>query len=655
MKLTLNSTAQSISKLTANDLPNFSIVTGPNGSGKTHLLRGIENGSIFVDGAAKNIGGRARFFDANSIVPTSTGTFSSQTLRTLRTNTVSQLGNYQTHVRNELTQNIQGLLQNIRQTDPTFSVNDALDLVPKAEAFNLNPPELRPHHLQPLYDHVNALVTSKINDQFLQQFGISRGLAKYASERKVSLLKLTAEDLATEAIDLWGGVNVFQQNLGQLFVAYRDMKLANSLRENHQKKSQVVTSKVYTDEEFVVHYGQSPWDFVNEILSRARLPFKVNAPDEFSYDDFTPLLTKDATGVKVAFENLSSGEKVLMSFALCLYQARDGRQAIDYPEILLLDEIDAPLHPSMVKDLIATIKDVLVADKNIKVILTTHSPTTVAIAPEESVFVMRDSTTLFKTPKEDALRLLTFGVPTLSISFDARRQVFVESRKDAEIYDELYGQLRQKISSEKSLVFIAVSGASKSIPVTDENGGSSVVKKLVGQLKEAGNSSIYGLIDWDTKSSSSERVIVLAQGSRYSLDNCILDPCLLALLVVNENIGWAREKCLVTKGETYLTLAQSPKARMQVLVDTLLELLEYRGEKVECGYSGGERLQLPKSFLRNNGHTHEAIVLEKLRFLQSIGTLDKIKNRIVRSIASDAQAWLPIELQEAFEALVKLG
>lgn len=655
MKLNLQTTYQSLTTLNADELPNFTIITGPNGSGKTHVLRGIENGSILIDGVSKNVGAQARFFDSNSIVPASAGTFSSQTLRQMRSTTLGQLANFQNQLRAEMNQDLQGYIQIVRQTNPSFSVSDPVELSEADFAFDNQTDVMESPHLKQLCDRAKALVAARTTEQHLRNSGISLGLTKFAEQRNISITKLSAEDLATEAIDLWGGVNVFQQNLGQLFVAYRDMMLANSLKELEKNKTGRTDINAFTTEEFAKRYGQSPWDFVNEVLARAQLPFRINAPESFAYEDFTPQLTKTTTGVKIPFESLSSGEKVLMSFALCLYQARDGRQAIEYPEILLLDEIDAPLHPSMVKDLIATIKDVLVAEKNIKVILTTHSPTTVAIAPEESVFVMRDSRTLKKTSKEAALRLLTYGVPTLSISFDARRQVFVESRKDAFIYDELYRQLKPKIKAEKSLVFIAASGAEKEIDISNENGGSSVVNKLVKQLTEAGNTSVYGLIDWDTKSSATDRVKVLAENGRYSLDICVLDPCLLGLLVIRENIDEAKKFNLISADETYLILAQAGKVRMQMLVDKLSTLLGYEGEKIECHYSGGESLHLVKTLLHGNGHAFSKSVLNKFSFLRKISNNSNAEtgmmNRIVKNIVPDSSAWLPIEVQQAFEAL----
>ena len=68
MKLTYSKSLLSIQNFPEIDIPSFAVITGVNGSGKTHLLRSIENGSIIAEGAqSKNHS--IRYFDWGSIVP----------------------------------------------------------------------------------------------------------------------------------------------------------------------------------------------------------------------------------------------------------------------------------------------------------------------------------------------------------------------------------------------------------------------------------------------------------------------------------------------------------------------------------------------------------------------------------------------------------
>jgi hypothetical protein len=72
----------------------------------------------------------------------------------------------------------------------------------------------------------------------------------------------------------------------------------------------------------------------------------------------------------------------------------------------------------------------------VNVIATTHSPSTLACAPEESIYATSaERAGLQKMTKGRALNLLTAGVPTLAVSFSGRRQVFVESEIDSSIYE----------------------------------------------------------------------------------------------------------------------------------------------------------------------------------------------------------------------------
>ena len=447
MKLELRTPHLSISRLVcSSELPDFIVLTGANGSGKTHLLRAIESGTVLVDGISKS-GAQARFFDANSIVPNDVGSFSSQALKNLRNNMLGQLDGFKNQCRNDLNQNVSVQLKALRDISPLLDLTDPLNVFTADFSSVLSESDGQRLIIESNLDQVKQRYAA-IEPSYIQNFGVSAKLDKFAKAANKRLIDIDKDSIETEAIDLWGDANVFQQNLGQIFVAYRDMFVRNQLIKLARQENSNSQAKVFNSEEFRTVYGEPPWDFINRIFENANLPFYVTVPDMTSYEDLTVELCKRGIKQAIPFSSLSSGEKVLMSFALCLYQARDGRQAVQYPELLLFDEIDAPLHPFMVKSVIETVRQELVHKKGIKVILATHSPTTVAIAPEESVYAMYDSSRIEKISKDAALRLLTYGLPTLAISIEARRQVLVESRKDALVYEKIFSILKTTINSE---------------------------------------------------------------------------------------------------------------------------------------------------------------------------------------------------------------
>ena len=140
-----------------------------------------------------------------------------------------------------------------------------------------------------------------------------------------------------------------------------------------------------------------------------------------------------------------------------------------------------------------------------------------------------------KTTKDKALKVLTDGIPSFSINYENRRQVFVESPLDVIFYEGLYNRLSKHLEPEISLSFIS-SGESR----TDKNGAKisncGQVENIVSTLRSAGNKFIWGIIDWDGKNKGSEFVVVLGNGNRYSIENYLFVPILLSALLLREKL-----------------------------------------------------------------------------------------------------------------------
>ena len=137
----------------------------------------------------------------------------------------------------------------------------------------------------------------------------------------------------------------------------------------------------------------TPWDFINNILKTySGFDYTISSPDKFNFDryayqqtrPFIPKLKNERKNVQIDYQSLSSGEHTLFALALCLFKTSSDNL---FPKLLLLDEVDSSLHPSMIENLFRVIKDVFLQNGT-KVILTTHSPTTIALVEEESIFVV---------------------------------------------------------------------------------------------------------------------------------------------------------------------------------------------------------------------------------------------------------------------------
>ena len=171
----------------------------------------------------------------------------------------------------------------------------------------------------------------------------------------------------------------------------------------------------------------APWDTLREILFEMRdaagddglFDFEFSDPDSYelnldNYEQFSfkAEMTNRTTGAQYELESLSSGEKVLMALCLTSFNQYLGRRR---PKLLLLDELDAVLHPSMVAALVTNLKSLFVRHGT-KVLMTSHSAMTVAALEEADIFrVVRidGGVNVSRTTKSEAITELSEGLATV--------------------------------------------------------------------------------------------------------------------------------------------------------------------------------------------------------------------------------------------------
>lgn len=107
------------------------------------------------------------------------------------------------------------------------------------------------------------------------------------------------------------------------------------------------------------------------------------------------------TGATRDMNELSSGEQALLALATLVYT----HTYIQSLPALYLDEIDASLHPSMIQ---AMLKILQKQSGDTRIYLATHSPSTVALALEESLFFVSDGQAK-KIDRHEAIEGLTQG------------------------------------------------------------------------------------------------------------------------------------------------------------------------------------------------------------------------------------------------------
>jgi len=639
MRLSFLRVHKSIASFPETELPNFVVLTGVNGAGKSHLLEAIENGSMQIDDiVVNNQTSPIRRFDWTNLIPQDTGPFAPYQITQERYGFWNELSQYIKEYRPHISQVLQQLN---RFGLDKLDISEIISLTPEKLILTGSTPEQANQIVQSIQNAISN-ATQNVAARFTQNDpnNRSRLVSLFQKNTNKPFIAFEENDFYDHFPSSWQPIDMFQQSFGRLFADYQSNWLRNRIRYVANRDGESVT--FLTDEEFVDRYGEPPWDFVNSVLEAANLDFRINQPPKYDDRPYEPILTDKIRNSQVKFNDLSSGERVLMSFALCLYYAEDRRQIIDYPRILLFDEIDAPLHPSMTQSLLSTIQDVLVNRHGIKVILTTHSPSTVALAPEESLYAMykTDQRRMQKTTKDKALSILTTGVPTLSIDYENRRQVFVESHYDVQFYERLYEKLREHLIPEVSLNFIA-SGAGGS-------GNCDQVKDVVNKLKNGGSRTVYGIIDWDLTNCGNERIKVLGKGNRYSIENYILDPVLVAAFLLREK--WIeRSEIGLSMHENYTNFVTFDNTRLQQVADFVVNKVSLnissKGEddKLSCQYLGGQIISLPKWFLCTQGHSLETDLKNTFQQLKRFTKESQLKLEIIAKVIDDVPSLIPYD------------
>ncbi len=651
MKLILQTSYLSIKELPPTELPPFTLITGVNGAGKTHLLKAIQAGNIQVD-CAPNVSTDIRFFDWTTLVPQDTELFDGHLLVRERSSLIEQ---YEQAVQRHADQII-AVARQVGISGAYLSDPAALATFSQAKLTQiLGDPAKAAQAATILEGAAKAASQNLMGDHRLGN--IRRSIERVAHDAQRYPIALRREDFIASVYPSWGQAELFQQSLGRLFVAYRDLALANQVKQLQKVKGRIDVSAL-SDEEFTEKFMIAPWQFVNQAFKASGLDFVIDHPEEFDTTPYQPKLRKLSSNAEILFSGLSSGEKIIMSFALCLYYAQDKRQVATYPKLLLLDEIDAPLHPSMSRTLVRIVTETLVKEHGINVIAATHSPSTVAVAPEGAIYVMHpDRAGLHKTTKAQALNILTVGVPTLAISWDGRRQVFVESPNDAHLYDAIYQILKPRLGSERSLEFIAT-GATEPTTGMHSNTGCEVVRRLVAGLSEAGNNTVYGLIDWDGKNKPAPRVAVVAEGRRDGLENLILDPLLIAALVVRD----ARDHLNaigLEPSNSYLTFLGYTPVRLQPVVELVQKRVLKNGAnsiaEVDASYLGNFSLRLRDAYLKTDDHKLEELILEAFPPLKgfSKSRAGALMKHIVGTVLIDQPNFIPAEFFDILTTLLQ--
>ena len=595
MKITIKKEYKSLRSLPTFELPDFCMLTGKNGSGKSHLLEAMSKQEIVnISYNGKDLV-NIKFIPFNGLNPKVESDCQYLTLTSNKKQIWSQI-------------NILKIEYNkIRERSPQLAMPEIL----RRTGSNDSTKRLFTHFMD-----LNNGNVELINEDFFDK------------NYDISILNPN---------------EVFSSQFAAIFKLYHTRLEDNNYRIYRNEKFGEHYD-VLTDDEFVLKYGPKPWTLINEMLTNARLPYRVNNPEGQSKEaDFHLCLRDDERNIEIQVNDLSTGEKVLMSLALAIYNTSENEFK---PDVLLLDEPDAPLHPEYSKVLVEAVKKSIVEKACVKVIMTTHNPTTIALGDELDIYQMdRNLGYPVKVSKRFALNLLTNDLENLRVSTESRRQIFVENLNDVGYYERIIRLLKVELPISPQF-----------LPPHNRNGSNCEdVKNIVNSLRGLGNDLVYGLVDYDNHNVDMGYVYVIGGQKRYAIDNYIFDPVFVAFLLVREKI--VKTSDMGVAEYTFTKLNNLDDASVQIIIDYIAAQLNLTtDERVEYITQNGKKYQISKSYFAIQGHELEQKIMNKWPQLNSVkrGKNDEniLKNYMLDNVISEYPEFLSNEFIETFSKIV---
>ncbi|MFT6789660.1 MAG: putative ATP-binding protein involved in virulence [Pseudoalteromonas rhizosphaerae] len=572
------------------------VITGKNGSGKTRLLQSFSNQSSSATIDSVQIPNEEiSYIDHSKLNPNIGNRFNLQNYEATITFTLEFYDKVKSNF------------------DLPFNPDDKIKYQEDYSARNV----------RINYDHLYSLCNK-----------LGKELKKPPSELSHSELRLSYESDIPNILGF--------QNVSAIFNQYIKRLEQNSY--NKFKATQGKTAYFLSDDEFITRFGNKPWIVINEIVKDTfDNKFQFTEPEEdsesFSHE---ANLFHTSDGSIVTTQNLSSGEQTLLWLAITLFNTQYyDSETVKSPKLLLIDEPDAFLHPKMVLKMYQVF-DSFYRNFGTKIILSTHSPTSVALAPDNAVCLVEQNK-IFHVEKDRAISELLDGITQISLNPKNRRQVFVESSYDAEIYQRLYTFLAHRSDKIDPMISLSFVSSGPKMPIQQIlDKGKQLLKEInqqqledfaqalngigncsqvIGQVQalvDSENNTVRGIIDWDKTNNPIPNISVLAQGVAYSIENLALDPLAILLLLHIDFSDRYSIKNFSGDDVNWNTWLNDPHL-LQKSLDQFIENIFNRPSKkdVKIEYILGLQLDTDSEYLTMYGHSLEDLIKTKYPILKS--------------------------------------
>ncbi|MGA3678876.1 AAA family ATPase [Pseudomonas graminis] len=576
------------------------VVTGVNGVGKTRTLKGIADGSIGFATDADVVGaGSIVLLSSDQLKPAFEGGFNEATYQSMLAHTLA----YFKRERNLFNIDYDVVNENLHMRSYRGTQGQGLN-----------------------YSELHALCRS------------------IAKDFDKSVEEITEEDIRINfrgSSQAFAGTNAFATTCN-LYI-----KRIHNSWFNQWRNEKFGSDLAYVPLENIGDvFGEPPWDLMNKVLDESiggKFRFQIPDMESFAYD-YHAVLEEVRTGRPVIAADLSAGEQTLMWMVLIifnmLYSKHSGQL---FPKLILLDEPDVFLHPKMAKNLYSLLEAIVDAFETM-VVITTHSPTTVALAPDEASIVIMNEGVLSLADKDYAIAKLLDGLNHISVSPENRRQVFVESTYDCSIYTAVYSKLKAvlDLDSGVSLSFVSSGPAYPKQALEDKarqyfnpndlemqdflsamrgDGDCSQVIGMVERLIGEGSKTVRGVIDWDKKKNNGNaHVAVFAKDYAYTMENVALDPIAVMLFIHNADSKSYPISEFCDKDVHYSEWLNTPEL-LQLSLDWFLkDAFGYdNAHNVDVEYASMSlKLASDKRYFIQSGHEIASILYKKYDKFRSI-------------------------------------
>jgi energy-coupling factor transporter ATP-binding protein EcfA2 len=376
--------------------------------------------------------------------------------------------------------------------------------------------------------------------------------------------------------------------------------------------------------------GPAPWDELNEVLELAAFPYRFHLAQRLSVGEPVRLLLRHTmTNDQVPIADLSSGEATIIRLLLLTFAAKRASFGL---KLFLLDEPDAHLHTSLIHSFLGVLGQ-LVHKYGCRIIMSTHRIETIALAPDNCLFVMNRQHPRIKRVDEKTRTIAMLTSNVVGIVLSGKRAVFVEDKDDADYYRAVLEVLTAADEWRSPLVpeFVPSSiwATKKKVPA-----GKDRVRNIVAALEGTASAEVVrGLIDRDQGNHPSGGVVVL---DRYSMENYLLDPLCVYVFLLDCNLA-PKVGCgePIRLGEES-SIRLLPDTELQAIADAVCDILEAklhpepseegRIRDVNVEYTSGRQIRVPRWLEKARGHD----IMQALRGITPRADVEELAKAMIK-------------------------